>query len=119
MLFDQTVQSLNSLDFDLQLELPDDNAPLPSRILAMTDWCQGLVYGLGASGLTDDTELSDDSKEYIADVINISRITDEELEDSDSDEVNYEELIEYLRMGLFLIYGELQPPEMTDHNTEH
>ncbi|NQZ54467.1 MAG: UPF0149 family protein [Piscirickettsiaceae bacterium] len=119
VLFDQTVQSLNSLDFDLQLELPDDNAPLPSRILAMTDWCQGLVYGLGASGLTDDTELSDDSKEYIADVINISRITDEELEDSDSDEVNYEELIEYLRMGLFLIYGELQPPEMTDHNTEH
>ncbi len=119
VLFDQTVQSLNSLDFDLQLELPDDNAPLTSRISAMSDWCQGLVYGLGASGLTDDTELSEDTKEYITDVINISQINEDDLEDSDTDEANFEELVEYLRMGLFLIYGELQPPEASDNNIEH
>ncbi|MFW5451069.1 MAG: UPF0149 family protein [Methylophagaceae bacterium] len=118
-LFDQTVQSLNSLDFDLQLELPGDNAPLSSRISAMSDWCQGLVYGLGASGLTDDTELSEDTKEYIADVINISQINEDDVEDSDADEANFEELVEYLRMGLFLIYGELQPPKAHDNNIEH
>ncbi len=117
-LFDQTVQSLNSLDFDLQLELPDDNAPISSRISAMTQWCQGLVFGLGASGLTDDTELSADSKEYIADIINISQIRDDELSDSDEEDSNFEELVEYMRMGLFLIYGELQPLDTSDQ-TEH
>jgi uncharacterized protein YgfB (UPF0149 family) len=118
-LFDQTVQSLNSLDFDLQLTLPDDNAPLPSRILAMSDWCQGLVYGLGSSGLTDDTELSEDCQEYIADAVKISQISDEVLEDSNEEETNFEELVEYLRMGLFVLYSELQPVDTTTDKTEH
>ncbi len=118
-LFDQTVQALNSLDFDLQLELPDDNAPIASRILAMADWCQGLLFGLAASGLTDDTDLSTDCKEYIADVINISQINSDEIDTSDSNDMDFEELVEYLRMGLFLIYSELQPADNTQQLTEH
>jgi len=118
-LFDETVQALNSLDFDLQLDLPADNAPIASRLSAMCDWCQGLIYGLGVSGLTDDTELSEESKEYIADVINISQIDTEQLENNDDDETNFEELVEYLRMGLFLLYGELQPTSPSDNETEH
>ncbi|PHS33491.1 MAG: hypothetical protein COA95_00490 [Methylophaga sp.] len=118
-LFDQTVQALNSLDFDLQLELPDDNAPIASRILAIADWSQGLLFGLAASGLTDDTELSQDCKEYIADVINISQINSDELENDDDSDIDFEELAEYLRMGLFLIFSELQPAENTQQTTEH
>jgi uncharacterized protein YgfB (UPF0149 family) len=118
-LFDQTVQALNSLDFDLQLELPEDNAPIASRILAMADWCQGLLFGLAASGLTDDTELSTDCKEYIADVINISQINSDDLDASDSNDMDFEELVEYLRMGLFLIYSELQPVDDSQQITEH
>lgn len=118
-LFDQTVQALNSLDFDLELELPEDTAPMASRISAMCDWCQGLIYGLGVSGLTDDTELSEDSKEYITDVINISQIDKDDLDNSDEDETNFEELVEYLRMGLFLLYGELQPASPSDNEIEH
>ena len=118
VLFDDTIQALNSLDFDLQLELPEDDAPIASRIYAMTQWCQGLTFGLGASGLTDDTELSDDCKEYISDVIGISQISSEESNDSE-DEANFEELVEYLRMGLFLLFGELQPLEAPDSSVEH
>lgn len=118
-LFDQTVQALNSLDFDLQLELPEDNAPISSRISALADWCQGLIFGLGTSGLTDDTELSGDCQEYIADVIKISQISKDDIEDSDEEDTNFEELVEYLRMGLFLLYGELQPVEPEDNTTEH
>ena len=118
VLFDDTIQSLNSLDFDLQLELPADDAPIASRIYAMTQWCQGLIFGLGASGLTDDTELSEDCKEYISDVIGISQISADESDDSE-DEANFEELVEYLRMGLFLLFGELQPVDTTNGQTEH
>lgn len=115
-LFDVTLQSLNSLDFDFQLELPDDDAPIASRIYAMTQWCQGLIYGLGISGLTDDTELSTDCKEYLADVINISQLQSDDAEDSDAD---VEELVEYLRMGLFLLFGELQPIDSPHDPMEH
>lgn len=118
-LFDETVQALNSLDFDLQLALPEDKAPLSSRISAMSDWCQGLIYGLGASGLTDETELSSASHEYIEDVIKISQISADVDETDNNDETNFEELVEYLRMGLFLLYGELQPLDESDTPIEH
>lgn len=118
-LFDETIQALNSLDFDLHLELPDDDAPLASRLQAMADWCQGLVFGLGSSGLTNDTELSADCQEYLADAIKIAQIDTELLEQSEDEEASFEELVEYLRMGLFLLYGELQPVDPTKDNTEH
>ncbi|GLP99850.1 hypothetical protein GCM10007891_17040 [Methylophaga thalassica] len=118
-LFDDTIQSLNSLDFDFQMELPDDNAPIVSRLSAMADWCQGLVYGLGTSGMTNETELSDDCQEYVTDVIKISQVNFDNVEDTEEERANFEELVEYIRMGLFLLYGELQPADPTDEATEH
>lgn len=118
-LFDTTMQSLNSLDFDFQMELPDDNVPLTSRLSAMADWCQGLVYGLGTSGMSNETDLSDDCQEFVTDVIKISQVSFEGIEDNDDEQANFEELVEYLRMGLFLLYGELQPEDPTQESTEH
>jgi hypothetical protein len=119
-LFDDTIQALNSLDFDFQMELPDDNTPLASRLSAMADWCQGLVYGLGTSGMTNETDLSDDAQEFVTDAIKISQVSFEGIEDSEEEKANFEELVEYLRMGLFLLYGELQPVDPTqENNTEH
>ena len=118
-LFDNTIQSLNSLDFDFQMELPADDAPLSSKLSAMADWCQGLVFGLGTSGMTNETELSDDCQEFVTDVIKISQVSFEGIEDSEDEQANFEELVEYLRMGLFLLYGEMQPEDPTQESTEH
>lgn len=119
-LFDDTIQALNSLDFDFQMELPQDDAPLASRLAAMSDWCQGLIYGLGTSGMSNETDLSDDSHEFVTDVIKISQVSFDDIEDSEQEQKNFEELLEYLRMGLFLLYGELQPVDPTqENNTEH
>ncbi len=119
-LFDETMQSLNSLDFEFEMELPDDDAPLASRLSAMADWCQGLVYGLGISGMTNETDLSDDCREFVTDAIKISQVSFDEIQDSEEEKANFEELVEYLRMGLFLLYGELQPVDPTEEkNTEH
>ncbi|GAB4302278.1 MAG: hypothetical protein Kow0083_13710 [Methylophaga sp.] len=119
-LFDTTIQSLNSLDFDFEIELPNDDAPLASRLSAMADWCQGLVYGLGTSGMSNETELSDDCREFVTDVIKISQVNFDEIQESEEENANFEELVEYLRMGLFLLYDELQPEDPTqENNTEH
>jgi uncharacterized protein YgfB (UPF0149 family) len=118
-MFDSTIQSLNSLDFDFQLELPDDDAPIASRLSAMADWCHGLTYALGTSGMSNETELSDDCQEYVTDIIKISQVSFDDVEQSEEEEKNFEELLEYLRMGLFLLYGELQPADPTEESTEH
>ena len=85
----------------------------------VSDWSQGLVYGLGVSGPTNETELPADCQEYLTDVLQISQVDDIELQPSDDDDNNYEELVEYLRMGLFLLYGELNPTTPEDKIIEH
>lgn len=116
-LFDETLQSLSSHEFDFSLALPDDHLPLPSRLTAMAEWCQGLIYGLGVAGLKDDS-LSAEGQEYLEDVIKIVQINTHDLEETDDDEANFEELAEYLRMGLLMLFTELQPIE-PENNTEH
>ncbi|HEC73598.1 MAG TPA: hypothetical protein ENI26_04400 [Methylophaga aminisulfidivorans] len=118
-LFDETIQALNSLEFDFQMELPGDDAPLASRLSALADWSQGLTYGLGTSGMTNETELSDDCQEYVTDVIKISQVSFDDVEDTEQERTNFEELVEYIRMGLFLLYTELQPNAPTEEATEH
>lgn len=114
-----SVEQMNDNDVEFELMLPDDDEPLEDRVEALGDWCQGFVYGLAAGGIKQDTELPEDSKELITDILEISRaayVIDDEAEmniaeedGSEEDEVAFMEVSEYVRMGILLIYEELQP----------
>jgi yecA family protein len=114
-----SVEQMNDSNIDFDLMLPDDDEPLESRVEALGVWCQGFVFGLAVGGVKEDTDLPEDSKELIKDILEISRagyIADNEAElnamaedDSDEDEVAFMEVTEYVRMGTLLIYEELQP----------
>lgn len=114
-----SVEQMNDSNVDFDLMLPDDDEPLESRVEALGVWCQGFVFGLSVGGVKEDTDLPEDSKELIKDILEISRagyIADNEAElnamaedDSDDDEVAFMEVTEYVRMGTLLIYEELQP----------
>jgi len=113
-----TVEQMNDTDADFELMLPDDDEPLEMRVEALGMWCQGFVYGLAVGGIKEDTVLPEDSKELIQDILEISRagyVADNEAElatdeeDSEEDEVAFMEVCEYVRMGILLIYEELQP----------
>ena len=108
------VEQMNDSNIEFELMLPDDDEPLEARVVALGTWCQGFVYGLAVGGIQEDTELPEDSKELIKDIIEISRagyIADDEadFDISEDDEQAYMEVIEYVRMGTLLIYEELQP----------
>ena len=45
--------------------LPVDDAPLEERVLALTDWCRGFLYGLSLSGLVEDRFRGTDVEEII------------------------------------------------------
>lgn len=113
-----SVEQMNDSAAEFELMLPDDDEPLEVRIEALGTWCQGFVYGLAVGGIKEDTELPEDSKELIKDILEISRagyVADNEAElstdeeDSEEDEVAFMEVSEYVRMGVLLIYEELQP----------
>jgi len=113
-----SVEQMNDTEADFELMLPDDDEPLEMRVEALGTWCQGFVYGMAVGGIKEDTELPEDSKELIKDILEISRagyVADNEAElsadegVSEEDEVAFMEVSEYVRMGVLLIYEELQP----------
>ncbi len=113
-----SVEQMNDSDAEFELMLPDDDEPLDMRVEALGMWCQGFVYGLAIGGIKEDSELPEDSNELITDIVEISRagyIVDNEAElasdeeDDEDDEVAFMEVTEYVRMGILLIYEELQP----------
>jgi len=115
-----TLEMMNDVTGEFRLLLPDDDEPLPERVDALAAWCQGFVYGLAAGGITEESELPEDTNELLNDMIEISRARhdaddEEEAEESDAndDEVAYMEIEEYVRVGVLLMYEELQPLQST------
>lgn len=118
-LHQSTLEMMNDATGDFKLLLMDDDDPLSERVVTLAAWCQGFIYGLAAGGIKEGSELPEDTAELLKDMIEISRaghdVDDTGLEESDGndDEEAYMEIEEYVRMGVLLIYEELQPLQST------
>lgn len=93
-------------DFDLELLLPEEGASITERSDALGDWCRGFLYGLGVAGGDFSERLSDDAREVVADLVEFTRL-DVEEEACEQAEKALTEIVEYLRVGVLLIYEEL------------
>lgn len=92
----------NALSF--QLLLPPDTASLQDRVAALADWCQGFLMGLRLSA---PGKLPDDAREILRDFEAITLAGyDPELPE-ESQEADFTELEEFVRMGVTLIHTEL------------
>ena len=107
-LFNGTEKQLFGQDFSFQPFLPDENAGLPARVEALSNWCQGFLFGLSQGGLTDPAGLPGDLPEIVKDMLEISRAESYELDDDTQDEKDYMELIEYVRVGVQLFVDEMK-----------
>ena len=118
-LHQSTLEMMNDATGEFKLLLMDDDDPLPERVEALAAWCQGFIYGLAAGGIKEGSELPEDTAELLKDMVEIScaghDVDDAGVEESDDndDEVAYMEIQEYVRMGVLLIYEELQPLQST------
>ncbi len=108
----QCVQQLNDSNFSFQLILPSDEEAMEARIQALGDWCQGFLTGLAMGGLKRMDDIPDEAGEFAQDLVEIARAgTSYDLDDEEEDENALAELIEYVRVGVLLVYEELQPAE--------
>jgi hypothetical protein len=100
---------LNDPEFSYLPLLPDDDEDLQYRTEAMSEWSQGFLMGLAMAGIKDYDKLPKESSEFCQDLLEISQASHGNGEVSEEDESAYYELVEYLRVGVLLIYEMLNP----------
>ena len=100
--------SLDDSDCAFEPILPPDSAPLGLRTEAMADWCEGLLFGIGAAGELKRDAVSDDVQELLRDLAEICKVSTAEA-GGDADEESYAEILEYLRVAAQTLYVELHP----------
>lgn len=103
----ETVQSLGGGEMSFVPLLPDDDAPLASRVRALAFWCSGFLYGMGVGQLPSLEQVPGDVGEILRDLSEISRASLDESEAGDAGEDSYIELVEFVRAGVQLVYDEL------------
>ncbi len=117
-LHDATVKELIEGDYDLSMMLHDDDDPLDIRIDDLTNWCQGFLYGLSAAGLKDIKKLPEEASEVLQDMLDISKAGYDTEADDEENEEAYAEIIEYIRIGVYVIFDTLNSAE-TSSTTIH
>ena len=88
--------------------LPDDERPMAERALALSEWCQGFLYGVGLTG-TRDEHLSPETAEALRNLADIVHLDSDVAADSEEDEEAYTELTEFVWVAAMLIYEERAP----------
>ncbi|MHB1370943.1 MAG: YecA/YgfB family protein [Pseudomonadaceae bacterium] len=94
-------------DIAVVLLLPNDDAPLTERAVALGQWCQGFLAGFGL--VAGDRALSAEAMEVLQDLSAIAQIQDA-LEESEEGESDYMEVMEYLRVAPVLLFAECAKP---------
>jgi uncharacterized protein YgfB (UPF0149 family) len=108
-IFDSTSGALVDGTLEFAPLLPNDDAPIGDRTAALGQWCQGFLYGLGSGALPDPSSLQGEAAEVLRDLTQITQV-DVDLDDGvESNEAAYAELVEFVRVGVQLLYEHLQP----------
>jgi len=107
LLFADTMRALRGDEMAFQLLLPDDDAALMERALALSQWCQGFLYGFGTGGAVPREQLSGEVEEVLRDLTHISQASVETGAEAEEEEQAYAEIVEYVRAGVQLIHDEL------------
>lgn len=106
-LFDLTRTQLNADDISLELLLADEDVDFSVRLTGLASWCQGFLYGLAVNGEAHINPLSEQGRECLDDLIQISQIRhDEEQEDS---ETVFAEIVEHVRLSVIYMNEEINP----------
>ncbi len=84
-------------DFALKLLLPDDDELISTRVTALSQWCHGFLTGFGSVD-NSNRQLDEDAQDMLRDLAAIVQIQIDDEEDDTSNESDYMEVTEYVRM---------------------
>jgi uncharacterized protein len=108
-LYDATVSALSGQQMDFDLLMPGEDCPIEERTQALTAWCTGFLYGLGTSGAADPQRLPGDLGEIVRDLTEITRAGVDSADSPEANESALAELVEFVRVGVQMVFDELEP----------
>ncbi|HZO22849.1 MAG TPA: UPF0149 family protein [Steroidobacteraceae bacterium] len=108
-LYMHTAGALEGPEMQFELLLPEDAQPIDARTAALAQWCQGFLYGLGTSVIQDESGLPGDIGEIVRDLTEITHVAVDSRQTEESNESAYAELVEFVRVGVQLVFDELGP----------
>ena len=103
-----TTETLEGADMAFEPLLPEDAQPLDERAAALSQWCVGFLYGLGSGSVQDLSKLPGEAGEVIRDFDELTRVGVGTGESDEDNESAYAELVEFVRVGVQLVFEELE-----------
>lgn len=101
--------SVDGSDFGFPLLLPDEDVPLPQRVGAVRDWCEGFLYGFGLVAPAPAAGLPGQVSEALQDLMEISRMDVDGISgDDEEEEVALTEVTEFIWVAAMLVHDELK-----------
>ena len=111
-LITETLEKFNKAEMTFYPLLSPDSESLTDRTLSLSSWCQGFIDGFGFSvaqkNISMDLLEQDIIGEIIEDFSQISKLTSASVMNQDEEELAYMEVVEYVRVGVQLIFEEMQ-----------
>jgi len=107
-LYQQTWAQLNDEDLNFELLLPDEADDFSLRLLGLSTWCQGFLYGFGVFRAGVEDTLDDEARECLSDLLEISKLSHEE-DASEEAELQYAEIVEHVRIATLMLNESLNP----------
>jgi uncharacterized protein YgfB (UPF0149 family) len=121
-LHEWTREAIEGDQMRLALFLPGDDLGLGQRTEALARWTQGFLYGLAVRGLREPEALPEPIGELVADFSQIGMAAHDGGDEDDTAEAAFAELVEFVRVGVQVIFDELNPPPKDPapvHQTRH
>jgi uncharacterized protein len=107
--FNSACGALDDSLMSFQPLLPADDVPIGDRTRALGEWCQGFLYGLGTGvAVPDAAALQGEAAEVLRDMTEITQVDVDPDDTPESNEAAYAELVEFVRVGVLLLYDHLQ-----------
>jgi uncharacterized protein len=103
-----TTETLAGAEMSFEPLLPEDAQPLDERTAALSQWCVGFLYGLGSGSIQDISKLPGEVGEVVRDFDEITRVGVDTGDDDEQNESAYAELVEFVRVGVQLVFEELE-----------
>jgi uncharacterized protein YgfB (UPF0149 family) len=101
-LFEETRRLLASDEFEFDLFLPGDDAPLAEQVEALKNWCRGFLLGAGSSVAV--AKVSKDMRGILKDIAEFTKLDGHA--EGEEDERAFMEVTEYLRSAVLLLRDE-------------
>lgn len=112
----KTLEDLGDDELVFQPMLPDDDDDLAQRVIALGDFCRGLLAGFGLGAQASHPALAQESvRETLQDLVNIAQVDSVDEPDEDG-EIAYAELHEFVRLAVIHLFEEMAPREEHAHD---